>query len=129
MDIADDTAKGLSDASVYYIHGRKDTRRAIRHSPSHAFLMNVIVCPSLTSLTMEGTIMMVATCQVIIQFLSGEATLNGGTDTNGDVSNKVANPASQVVKIFERSTLYLDNAYALAFLSTFSFSLLLTFTT
>nr|VDD34985.1 unnamed protein product [Brassica oleracea] len=29
---------------------------------------------------------------------SGEAALNGGTDTNGDVSNKVANPASQVVK-------------------------------
>ncbi|CAN7044171.1 unnamed protein product [Brassica rapa subsp. trilocularis] len=92
MDIADDTAE------VFLFE---------RHTASHQTFTitrifderdRVPLPDFVDNLSLMGTIMMVATCQVIIQFLSGEAALNGGTDTNGDVSNKVANPASQVVK-------------------------------
>uniref|UniRef100_M4CER9 Uncharacterized protein n=1 Tax=Brassica campestris TaxID=3711 RepID=M4CER9_BRACM len=93
MNIADDTAEA--------------GQMLERHTASHqTFTITRIFYERdrvpLPDFVDNGTIMMVATCQVIIQFLSGEAALNGGTDTNGDVSNKVANPALQVVKIFER---------------------------
>ncbi|KAG2284300.1 hypothetical protein Bca52824_055520 [Brassica carinata] len=56
MDIADDTAEGKTygEPSDIHHHTHFDERDRV---------------PFPTSLTMEGTTMMVATCQVIIQFL------------------------------------------------------------